>query len=197
LTHSELARTVRARLGQDHRYAHTLRVARLGESLARAHGEDPSRAYVAGMLHDIARLYSSEQLLAACTERALAIDEFERENPVVLHSRVGAELAREAFAVTDEGVLSAIRAHTLGAPRMSPLDEIVYLADGLEPGRDFPERITYLEIAYRDLAEAMRLVLRSSIAYTRARGLTVAPQTDAALRRYDLMPRGESTLCRT
>jgi predicted HD superfamily hydrolase involved in NAD metabolism len=197
LTYSELRRAVQAHLGQDHRYAHTLRVARLAESLARAHGEDTSCARVAGMLHDLARLYSNDEVVAACRERAMVIDEFEREHPVVLHARVGAELAREHFGVTDERVLSAIRLHTLAGPRMSPLDEILYLADGLEPGRDYPERASHLGVAYVDLAAAMRLVLRSSMDYVRARGLSVAPQTEAALRRYEHTPTQESTLCRT
>lgn len=188
---------MRAHLGQDHRYAHTLRVARLAESLARAHGEDTARARIAGMLHDLARLYSGEELIAACTERAMVIDEFEREHPVVLHARVSAELARERFGVNDDAVLSAIRLHTLAAPAMSRLDEIVYLADGLEPGRDYPERASHLETAYVDLREAMRLALRSSNAYVRGRGLTVAPQTEAALRSYEHMSMEESTLCRT
>jgi predicted HD superfamily hydrolase involved in NAD metabolism len=193
----ELGQAVRAHLGQDHRYAHTLRVARLAESLARAHGEDSARARLAGMLHDLARLYSGEELIAACSERAMVIDEFEREHPVVLHARVSAEIARERFGVNDEEVLSAIRLHTLAAPRMSRLDEIVYLADGLEPGRDYPERASYLEVAYVDLREAMRLVLRSSSAYLRGRGLTVAAQTEAALHRYEHLSMEESTLCRT
>jgi predicted HD superfamily hydrolase involved in NAD metabolism len=203
-----MSRAVRAYLAQEHRFAHTVRVARLAESLARAHGESPSRARLAGMVHDLARLFSAEDLVRACTERAMVIDEFEREHPIVLHARVSAELARERFAVTDEGILSAIRSHTLGAPRMPPLDAILYLADGLEPGRDYPERESYLSVAYRDLDEALALVLRSTVAYQRARGLTMAPQTEAALRWYaDPRREGtdtkahtsteESTLCRT
>lgn len=197
MTESELGRAVRDHLRQDHRYAHTVRVARLAESLARAHGEDTTRARLAGMLHDLARLYSGEELIAACTERAMVVDEFEREHPVVLHARVSAEIARELFGVNDESVLSAIRVHTLAAPQMSPLDEIVYLADGLEPGRDYPERASYLEVAYVDLKEAMLLVLRSGGAYLRGRGLTVAPQTEAALHHYEHVLIEEKTLCRT
>jgi predicted HD superfamily hydrolase involved in NAD metabolism len=192
LTDRELTRAVRAHIGQKHRYAHTLRVARVAQSLARAHGESPPRARLAAMLHDVARLYSSEDLLRACTARGMVIDEFERQNPIVLHARVGAELARERFGVTDEGVLSAIRLHTLGAPRMSPLDAIVFLADGLEPGRDFPERASYLRTAYRDLDRAVAAVLRSSVRYLRQKGLGVAPQTEAALGWYE-RPRGEAT----
>ena len=87
------ARAVRAALDQRHRYAHVLRVARMAEALARAHGADPLQARTAGLLHDLARLYPAERLLRECAERGMAIDAFERAQPVVLHARLGAEEA--------------------------------------------------------------------------------------------------------
>jgi predicted HD superfamily hydrolase involved in NAD metabolism len=180
------ARAVREHLAQRHRYAHTLRVARMAEALARAHHADVRRARVAGLLHDLARLYSAERLLRECTERGMRIDAFERANPIVLHARLGAELAREWFGVDDEAVLSAIRKHTVADAVMTPLDQIVYLADGLEPGREYAERTELAGLAFRDLRAAMRAVLASSIAYLRGRGLTVAPPMLAAARAFDL-----------
>jgi predicted HD superfamily hydrolase involved in NAD metabolism len=180
------ARAVREHLGQRHRFGHTLRVARLAAKLACAHGVDPRRARLAGLLHDLARLWSNERLLHACAERGLPVDAFERANPVVLHARIGAEIARDSFGVTDEGVLSAIRKHTLADGAMSPLDAVVYLADGLEPGRDFSGRAELAALAETDLDEAMRAVLASSLAYLRGRGLSPAPQTLAAARTYGL-----------
>lgn len=178
------ARRVRAELGQRHRYAHVLRVTRLAAQLARAHREDVPRVTTAGLLHDLARLYSAAQLVAGCEARGMPIDAFERANPVVLHARLGAELARERYGVTDPAVLGAIRKHTVAAPQMSRLDCIVYLADGLEPGRDFPERAALAALAFEDLAGAMRAVLESSVAYLRTRGLPPAPQTLAALQAF-------------
>jgi HD superfamily phosphohydrolase YqeK len=69
---------------------------------------------------------------------------------------------------------------------MTPLDQIVYLADGLEPGREYAERTELAGLAFRDLRAAMRAVLASSIAYLRGRGLTVAPPMLAAARAFDL-----------
>jgi predicted HD superfamily hydrolase involved in NAD metabolism len=174
------ARAVRDALDQRHRYAHVLRVARMAARLARAHGVDPWRARIAGMLHDLARLYPADRLLRECAERGLAIDAFERLHPVVLHARLGAELARERFGVDDPEILSAIRKHTLADAVMSPLDKVVYLADGLEPGRDFADRAALAALAFRDLDAAMCAVLASSSAYLRERGLAVAPQSLAA-----------------
>lgn len=179
-----LCRRVREEIAQSHRYAHTLSVARLADRLAQAHSEDAWRARLAGMLHDLARLYAPERLLAECEARKMKMDDFERSHPVVLHARLGAELARERYGVEDEAVLSAIRAHTLGAGRMSRLDVVLYLADGLEPGRNFPERAALEALAFRDLGAAMRATLRSTIAYLGARGLTISPATLAAVKSF-------------
>jgi predicted HD superfamily hydrolase involved in NAD metabolism len=111
----------------------------------------------------------------------MPIDDFERAHPIVLHARLGAELARDLFGVTDPAVLSAIRKHTVGDPVMEPLDVAVYLADALEPGRDYPERAGYATLAERDLDSAFRAVVESSIDYLRGRGEDIAPQTLAAL----------------
>lgn len=178
------ARAVRAELDQRHRYAHVLRVARMAAQLAVAHGVDPLRARLAGLLHDLARLYPVDRVLRECEARGMSIGAFERANPIVLHARLGAELARERFGVDDPGILSAIRKHTVAAGVMSPLDAVVYLADGLEPGRTFPERAALAALAYDDLDGAMRAVLLSSIAYLAARGLAVAPETLDAARTY-------------
>ena len=181
-----VARRVRDELGQAHRYAHVVRVARFAERLGRAHCVDPRRARIAGMLHDLARLYSAERLLEECAARGLPVDAFERAHPVVLHARVGAELARERFGIDDESVLSAIRKHTLADAVMSPLDAVVYLADGVEPGRHFAGRAALAELAFRDLDAAMRAVLASSIAYLRTRGLAISPHTLAAAEHYGI-----------
>lgn len=148
--------------------------------LAHAHGLDPQPARDAAMLHDLARLYSGERLLRESAERGIPIGAFERANPIVLHAPLGAELARERFGIADERVLSAIRKHTVADAVMSPLDAVVYLADGLEPGRDYPERAALAALAERDLQAALRAVLASTIDYLRQRGVPVAPQTLAA-----------------
>jgi len=185
-----LMRDVRAQLAQDHRFAHCVRVARLADRLAQHHGEDARRARVAGLLHDLARLYDAARLLQACEARGLPVGAFERRNPVVLHAPLGAALARERFGVDDPAVLSAIAKHTLAAPDMSRLDLIVYLADGLEPGRDFPERPALEALAFKDLTAAMQVTLRASVAYLRARNLEAAPATLAALRSFEARERG-------
>ena len=186
MTFTELARRVREHLGQEHRYAHCVRVARMSERLARLHGADPRKARIAGMLHDLARLYSAERLMRESAEHGIAADAYAREHPVVLHAPLSAALARSMFGVNDPEVLSAIAKHTLGAPDMSTLDCILYLADGLEPGRDFDERAGLAALAERDLTEAMRATIRSTLRYLTQRHLSIAPQTAALMQTFGL-----------
>ncbi|HEX8805640.1 MAG TPA: bis(5'-nucleosyl)-tetraphosphatase (symmetrical) YqeK [Candidatus Aquilonibacter sp.] len=168
---------MRKHLNQDHRYHHCVRVARSADVLAQLHGADPAKARLAAMLHDLARLYSSSQLIEECERRAMPIADFELRNPIVLHAPLGAALARERFDVYDADVLSAIAKHTLGAADMSLLDCILYLADSLEPGRDFANRQAIWDLASRDLRAGMSAAIADSLAYLAAQGREPAPQT--------------------
>ncbi|HEY1866753.1 MAG TPA: bis(5'-nucleosyl)-tetraphosphatase (symmetrical) YqeK [Candidatus Cybelea sp.] len=160
LTFTELAERVREQIGQEHRYAHSVRVARCAEILAMRHGVNARQARIAGMLHDLARLYGAERLIAESQARGFTISAAERDHPTLLHARLGAALARERFGIEDPEVLSAIEKHTLGADEMSPLDCVVFLADSLEPNRSFAERKELWELALRDLRAATRETMR-------------------------------------
>lgn len=179
-----LAKRVREHLGQAHRYEHCVRVAWMSENLARAHGADPGKARIAGMLHDLARLYPAQRLLEESARFGVTIDGFAREHPVVLHAPLSARLAQAEFGVEDPEILSAIAKHTLAAGEMSPLDCILYLADGLEPGRDFPERAALADLAKRNLAQAMHATIASSVRYLSQRQLPIAPQTAQAMQTF-------------
>lgn len=156
----------------------------MSENLARRHGVDPAKARLAGMLHDLARLYSADRLLRESEKYGIPIDAYAREHPVVLHAPLSAALASDMFGVTDPQVLSAISKHTLADAQMSPLDCILYLADGLEPGRDYEERAGLAALAERDLGQAMHATIDSSLRYLTQRHLPLAPQTAAALETF-------------
>lgn len=149
--------------------------------LARAHGVDERQAYLAAMLHDLARLYSAKRLLTECEQRGVPIDEYARNNPIVLHAPLAAVLAGESFGVTDPQVLSAIAKHTLADKEMSPLDAVVYLADTLEPGRTFEAREGLAALAATDLFGALRVTIENSLRYLQESRIEPAPQTAQAL----------------
>lgn len=165
----------------DKRREHTLRVAETAERLAAAHGLDRSRTRLAALLHDSARELDPEELLRAAEERGLPAGRFERENPKLLHGPVAAELASEDLGVTDGDVLDAVRAHTTGAPGMGPLALAVFLADKIEPERDYPGIEDLRELAERDLKEAARVSLEGSVRHNEERGRPVHPASLEAL----------------
>ncbi|MGA8475051.1 MAG: bis(5'-nucleosyl)-tetraphosphatase (symmetrical) YqeK [Candidatus Cybelea sp.] len=177
---ASLTQRVREHLGQDDRYEHSLRVARCAATLAQRHGVDVRKARLAGMLHDLARLYTPGRLLSECEARGFSIEPFERAHPVLLHARLGAAIARERFGVEDAEVLSAIEKHTTAAGDMSSLDCVVYLADSLEPARTFPERAAAWELAQHDLIAAMREMLALKLRRQARKGVASAPPTLAA-----------------
>ena len=157
------------------RYGHTLRVAETAEDLARAHGVDPGRARLAALLHDAARERSSEEFLGLAEDLDLDVGEPERESPKLLHGPVAAELARRELGVEDDEVLEAIRAHTIGRPGMGPLSLVLYVADKIEPARDYPSVENLRRLARRDLRAAAAESLRRSIAHNEERGRPTHP----------------------
>ena len=137
--------------------------------LARRWGEDPETAAEAGILHDITKRLSHEEQLNLCEKYAIICDSAERVTPKLLHAKTGAAVARERFGVRD-AVYEAIRWHTTGKPDMTLLEKIIYLADYIEPTRDFPGVDTLRELAYEDLDRALLLGLRMTIEEVRSHG---------------------------
>ena len=88
--------------------------------------------------------------------------------------------------MNDPEVFSAIAKHTLAAGEMSTLDCVLYLADGLEPGRDYAGRTELAALAETDLREAMRATIASSLRYLMSKDLPPAPQTAAAMKTFGM-----------
>lgn len=163
------------------RYAHTLGVADTAERLATIHGLDPQRARLAALLHDAARELKSEDLLKLAEERRLPIDEPERQSPKLLHGPIAAEMAKRELGIGDGEVLEAVRVHTTGEPGMGPLALALFVADKIEPGRDYPSVGRLRELAELDIEKAAAGVLRRVVDYNKERGTPTHPASLEAL----------------
>ncbi len=120
------------------RFEHTLGVSETAENLARLYGVDERKAHLAGLLHDWDKNYDDEGIRKRVEELGLSVDPFVfDEMPQLLHGpTAAAELSRD-FPGLPHDVVQAIERHTAGALGMSDLDMVVYIADALEPGRDY------------------------------------------------------------
>jgi len=165
---------------QPKRYVHTLGVAYLASSLAMCHGFSHRDALVAGLLHDCAKNYSEEFMLEECLRLGIALSEYEKKIPELIHAAYGAYLAKEEYQIQQEDILLAVRNHTLGRPEMTPLEQIVYLADYFEPERMHPTTPSLdniRRISFQSLDKATVLVSENSIRYFETSGKTADPMT--------------------
>lgn len=156
----------------EQRVAHVAGCESEAVSLARHWGEDPELAAEAAILHDITKRCSRDQQLQLCEKYGIMIDNSERENYRLLHARTGAAMARDLFGA-DETVCEAIRWHTTGKPDMTQFEKILYLADYIEPTRDFDGVDELRELAYEDLDRAMAKALGMTIDEIRCAGREV------------------------
>lgn len=118
------------------RFEHITRVALTARKYAKFLKLDFNKAELSGWLHDSAKEFKNEKLLQIAKLKKIPLDEIDLINPHILHARVGAEIAKDRFAVYDPDVLGGIRCHTLAEPYMTKISMVVYLADATEPGRD-------------------------------------------------------------
>ncbi|NLJ71541.1 MAG: HD domain-containing protein [Syntrophomonadaceae bacterium] len=145
------------------RYAHSRNVAEEAKNLAKNYGENMDKAYLAGMLHDYAKGLAAQKLITIAEKHDLIEDKIEYLIPDILHARVGARLLREDKITSDSLILTAIARHTLGDANMSDFDKIIFLADLIEPSRDYPLRERLHCIAYKQLDDAMLVGLELTI----------------------------------
>ena len=151
------------------RIPHVLGTEKTAVELAKKYGADAEKARVAALLHDCTKRLSMEEQLALCKTYGIALDELEQKALKLLHAKTGAALARDVFGVDDE-IYNAILWHTTGKPDMTLLEKIIYLADYIEPTRDFPGVAELREAVRRDLDEGLLLGLSMAVEEMQAMG---------------------------
>lgn len=163
------------------RVAHVLGCRDTAVELARHWGADVTDAARAGILHDITKAIDGPLQLTLCDEYGILLSKFSQENPKTLHALTGSLVADQIFGEND-AVVEAIRYHTTGRPNMSLLEKIIYIADYIEPCRDFPGVDVLREAAFRDLDEALLRGLEQTMAHVGRQGQQLAQATSDAVR---------------
>ena len=160
------------------RFIHSVAVAELSERWAHRWSLDADRAYIAGLLHDIAREQTAEELLELAVLFGIPVDPVIQSSPIILHAEVAAHLVKWEWGVDDPDILEAIARHTIPEATMKPLAKLVYLADICEPNRRWwPGREKLLDLCEEDLDRAMVFAIEQTIEYLQEKGQTPHPHT--------------------
>ncbi len=151
------------------RIPHVLGTEQEAIRLAERYGADVEKARVAALLHDCTKKLDMPAQLALCKKYGIELDELEQKALKLLHAKTGAAIAKDVFGVDNE-IYSAIWYHTTGKADMTTLEKIIYLADYIEPSRDFPGVDTLRKVCYEDLDRGLLLGLEMTIEEMTAMG---------------------------
>ena len=148
------------------RLNHCLRVEAIAIELAPHFQAPPELVSSAALLHDLCREYDRDKLLKLAGNFGIVIDDVEKAEPLLLHGSVAAAIAKNTLGINDQLILEAIDYHITGAPGLSPVASLIFVADFIEPGRTFEQARVIREQAFRlNPAEIVLKVFNRSIEY--------------------------------
>jgi len=162
------------------RVAHVLGCRQTAKELAQIHCADPTDAQRAALLHDITKALDGPLQLTLCRGYGINLDDFSANNPKTLHALTGSLVAKRIFG-ENEAVVAAIASHTTGKADMNTLQKIIYVADYMEPNRDFPGVEQLRQLAYINLTAALKLGLTMTLAVLKKQGREISPESQQAL----------------
>ncbi|MDR5658043.1 bis(5'-nucleosyl)-tetraphosphatase (symmetrical) YqeK [Serpentinicella sp. ANB-PHB4] len=147
------------------RLQHTLGVVESATRLADIYNQDMDEAKTAALLHDYAKDLTHNQMSYFKRLYNIKMDEVIQSTPELQHGIVAARIAEDKFRITNKNVLNAIEYHTTGRIEMTKLEKIIYLADFIEPNRDYKGVDELRKVAIEDLDKAVFMALSNTIIY--------------------------------
>ena len=162
------------------RVAHVLGCRDTAVDLARHWGADETDAARAGILHDITKAIDGPLQLTLCGTYGKILSDFSKRYPKTLHALTGSLVAERIFG-ENKAVVSAIEHHTTGKADMNLLEKIIYVADYMEPNRNFPGVERLRELAYSDITASLKLGLEYTLEHLKNQGSEVSPESREAL----------------
>lgn len=145
------------------RYIHTLGVAETAKKLASLNGVSEEKAEIAGLAHDIAKNISKDKMKEIIKENNVMLSKVEEVSANLWHSIIAPVEAKSKFKIKDEEILDSIRWHTTGKENMSSLTKIIYIADMIEPNRNFEGVEELRKVTFENLDRGVFCGLTSSI----------------------------------
>ena len=163
------------------RYEHSVRVYETALKMAGHFHADIKKVAIAALIHDCGRQVPKEASVAKAKELGIPVDPVEEAQPILLHAKLGVYYAVHKYGVdaNDKEVLDAIRYHSTGTADMTDTAKIVFLADLIEPGRDFEGVEAIRKASFQDLDRGMLLSYDNTIRYLLEDGLLIHPDAIA------------------
>ena len=162
----------------DRRLTHSLNVSKCAVKLSEIYKCDKEKAEIAGLIHDCAKYFTDDEIEDCVKKYNIELDELEQNNIALSHSVIGAHVAKEVFNIDDEEILNAIKYHTTGREEMSLLEKIIYMADLIEEGRNFPNVDKLRKLTYDGfLEEALILSFNNTIKFVIDNNQLIHPRT--------------------
>nr|WP_034558746.1 bis(5'-nucleosyl)-tetraphosphatase (symmetrical) YqeK [Carnobacterium gallinarum] len=162
----------------ERRFKHVLGVEEMAIALAGRYGGDSEAASIAALTHDYAKERDKDEMREIIRKEQFDLELLEYGSEI-WHGPVGAYLVEKELGIEDEDILNAIRHHTVGASEMSLLEKIIYVADFVEPGRDFPGVAEARKLAITDLDAAVAYETKHTLSYLIEQNNKIYPLTIA------------------
>ena len=179
----EIKTVLKSRMNE-HRFEHSLNVAKRAAFLAKKYGADPEKAEFAGLIHDVCKGIPNEEQLSIIEKEGIVLDEDTLKSPALWHSIAGAIYSEHELSVTDRDVLNAIRYHTSGRGNMSILEKVVYMADLTSAERNYPDAEYTRNLTDYSLDEGIAYGVRWISGNLERRGFPKGKDTEALLEEY-------------
>ena len=160
------------------RFTHTLGVVEMSEKLAKIYNADIEKCKVAALLHDICKEMNMEYIKNICKNNFMnELSEEDLENNEILHGFAGAYYVKNELGIDDKEILSAIKYHTVGEKNMTLVEKIVYIADAIEYGRNYPSVVKIREETYKNLDRGILMEIEHKEKYLESIGKKSHPNT--------------------
>ena len=175
---NELKEIVKSKMSLK-RFTHTLGVVEMSEKLAKIYNADIEKCKVAALLHDICKEMDMEYIKNICKNNFMnELSEEDLENNEILHGFAGAYYVKNELEINDKEILNAIKYHTVGAKNMTLVEKIVYIADAIEYGRNYPSVVEIREETFKNLDKGILMEIEHKKKYLKSIGKKSHPNTD-------------------
>ena len=160
------------------RFTHTLGVVEMSEKLAKMYNADIEKCKVAALLHDICKEMDMEYIKNICKNNFMnELSEEDLENNEILHGFAGAYYVKTELGINAKEILNAIKYHTVGAKNMTLVEKIVYIADAIEYGRNYPSVVEIREETFKNLDKGILMEIEHKEKYLESIGKKSHPNT--------------------